>query len=315
MNLLQLKYFQTVAQLEHISKAAKQLHIAQPSLSMTIAKLEQELGVSLFDRKGRNIVLNPYGQMLLRHTNRIFQQFELLQNDFDSTKQQLENGFRLVVNNSACLYGWLPEFIAKYPEAKISQTVMSEEQAIDALLEEKTDLAIFHSSQSHPDIEELPLLEDEYMVLCSVLHPLAKKDTIVFDDIKNEPLLSPPAPNHLMTIANCIFSQKDATPNIIFEGNIKIAYKLASMGKGLLFSSRQMIYNSTRFPESVLKLTSPLLASPISDVDGHTTLSLCWKKKRTLPPMAKIFRDEFIKTYPRYVENKDFCEDTIFVAD
>ena len=51
MELLQLKYFQTVARLEHMTKAAEELHIAQPSLSKTIARLEKDLGVPLFDAK------------------------------------------------------------------------------------------------------------------------------------------------------------------------------------------------------------------------------------------------------------------------
>lgn len=62
MELLQLKYFQTVARLEHMTKAAEELHIAQPSLSKTIARLEKDLGVPLFDRQGRQITLNSFGK-------------------------------------------------------------------------------------------------------------------------------------------------------------------------------------------------------------------------------------------------------------
>ena len=72
MLLSQLNYFQVVAQYQHISKAAEQLHIAQPSLSSTISKLEKELNVSLFDRKGRNIKLNENGAKLLEHSKFIF---------------------------------------------------------------------------------------------------------------------------------------------------------------------------------------------------------------------------------------------------
>ena len=62
MELLQLKYFQTVAYMEHISKAAKKLNISQPSLSLMIKRLEDEMGTPLFDRIGRNIQLNDSGK-------------------------------------------------------------------------------------------------------------------------------------------------------------------------------------------------------------------------------------------------------------
>ena len=72
MNLLQLYYFQTVAKYEHLSKAADELHIAQPYLTRIIHSLENELGVSLFARHGRGIVLTQYGQTWLKYVNRIF---------------------------------------------------------------------------------------------------------------------------------------------------------------------------------------------------------------------------------------------------
>jgi len=65
MELLQLKYFRTIARFEHMTRAAEELHIAQPALSKTVSLLEKELGVLLFDRRGRNIFLNQYGKILL----------------------------------------------------------------------------------------------------------------------------------------------------------------------------------------------------------------------------------------------------------
>ena len=63
MELSQLKYFEIVAKHEHITRAAEELHIAQPSLSKAISRLEAELGVELFDRQGRNIKLNSFGRV------------------------------------------------------------------------------------------------------------------------------------------------------------------------------------------------------------------------------------------------------------
>lgn len=62
MEMLQLEYFRTVARLEHMTRAAQELHIAQPALSKTISRLEEDLGVPLFDRQNRQIRLNAFGK-------------------------------------------------------------------------------------------------------------------------------------------------------------------------------------------------------------------------------------------------------------
>ena len=71
MNLQQLEYFRVVATLEHITKAANVLHIAQPALSKIIKTLERELGLQLFDRVGKNIVLNENGKILLKYARQV----------------------------------------------------------------------------------------------------------------------------------------------------------------------------------------------------------------------------------------------------
>lgn len=71
MELTQLIYFQKVAQLEHLTKAAQELYISQPSLSQTIARLEADVGVPLFVRKGNSIHLNDYGRAFLKRVNEL----------------------------------------------------------------------------------------------------------------------------------------------------------------------------------------------------------------------------------------------------
>lgn len=87
LTLLALSYFQKTAELQHLTKAAEALHISQPSLSHTIKVLETELGVPLFSRSGRNIVLTRYGEILLRHTNRIMQELNGAQKELADTKE------------------------------------------------------------------------------------------------------------------------------------------------------------------------------------------------------------------------------------
>lgn len=71
----QLEYFQTLAQMQHVTKAAKSLSITQPALSRSIARLENHLGVPLFDRHGRSITLNQYGHIFLRRVQAMMKEY------------------------------------------------------------------------------------------------------------------------------------------------------------------------------------------------------------------------------------------------
>lgn len=116
MELLQLKYFQTVAYTEHISKAAAQLNIAQPSLSLTIKRLEDELGTPLFHRRGRNIQLNSSGEILLKHVNRIFIEIENAEMEIKTEEQQISNTIRISITNTRFLTGLISDYINGSPK-------------------------------------------------------------------------------------------------------------------------------------------------------------------------------------------------------
>ena len=77
MTLNQLIYFQTVARCQHFRLAASELNISQPSLSHSISNLEEELGIILFERKGRTVTLTKYGKIFLEHTDRILDDVRL----------------------------------------------------------------------------------------------------------------------------------------------------------------------------------------------------------------------------------------------
>ena len=76
MELTQLRYFKKVAKTEHITKAAEELHITQPALSRTISRLEEQVGVRLFDRNNNKIRLNSFGYVFLKRVERAFSELD-----------------------------------------------------------------------------------------------------------------------------------------------------------------------------------------------------------------------------------------------
>lgn len=83
MELRQLRYFVAVAELEHISEAAENLHVAQSAISRQIANLEEELGTKLFERVGRNVKLTPIGKTFLEHSIAALQAIDFAKKQID----------------------------------------------------------------------------------------------------------------------------------------------------------------------------------------------------------------------------------------
>ena len=113
MELLQLKYFTAAAEQQHITKAAERLHIAQPALTQSIKKLEEEMGVRLFDRSGRNIVLNETGRLFLQRITPILAELENLPDEMREAAGIFQRTIHLNVTAASAL---ITNIIIKYKE-------------------------------------------------------------------------------------------------------------------------------------------------------------------------------------------------------
>ena len=91
MEIQQLEYFKIVAEMQHMTHAAEKLNISQPALSKSISNIEQEIGVPLFDRQGRSIVLNRYGKLFLESVNMILEEYNKAKQEImDLVRQDME---------------------------------------------------------------------------------------------------------------------------------------------------------------------------------------------------------------------------------
>ena len=117
MELTQLRYFQTAAYYQHISRAAEELNISQPALSTMISRLEKELGVPLFDHNGRSIILNQNGQRFLQRVNHILMEVENSKRELQDIADEGDNSISLAVSSSQFLQG-MHAFMSQHPNYK-----------------------------------------------------------------------------------------------------------------------------------------------------------------------------------------------------
>ena len=140
INFTSLMYFQKVAELEHLTKAAEALHIAQPALSRTIRSMEEELDVSLFTHQGRNIHLTRDGHILLKYTNKILGSLDDLRQELQDSRDLQQLTVKLAIMSSSRL---IPAFLMKFKEEYPETILEIVPQNSDSANASRTDLTLF----------------------------------------------------------------------------------------------------------------------------------------------------------------------------
>ncbi len=210
MEMLQLRYFRELAKSQHLSKTAERLHVAQPSLSQTLKRLETELGVPLFDRVGKRIVLNQYGRIFLKYTEEVFASLDNARLELDVARQAEEKTVALYIHAASMLLPELMSQIYKKDEAirlKIFQRVGEVEQSMPSLY--LTASCVCPESNC-----SVVLLKEAIKLAVPTDHPLAKKDEITAADLADESFLSLTPSSDLAGILSFYCEQYDFCPNI-----------------------------------------------------------------------------------------------------
>jgi LysR family transcriptional regulator, transcription activator of glutamate synthase operon len=284
MELQQLKYFREVAEREHVTRAAEKLFVSQSAVSRAVTQLEKELGVPLFYRQGRAVVLSRYGRIFLEHSIRAL--------------NILESGKRLLCEQTAGESGTvslgflhslgvemvprlIKEYRRKHPGIQFTLLVQrSGEMLMKELVAGSIDLCLSVPGMfQQKGIHWKHLLNEELMIALSQTHRLAARRTLNMRELSSEPFLAL-SPEHTMRIIfDKLCSDASFLPKIAFQGmDIATLRGLIAAGLGIALLPPA----PTRFAGIVeIKLSQ---ARPIRP------LGLGWVEDRYLPPCAVEFR-------------------------
>jgi LysR family hydrogen peroxide-inducible transcriptional activator len=191
MTITQLKYVLAVAQYQNFTKAAEKVFVTQPTLSMQIQKLEDELDVQIFDRSKKPIELTITGRKIVDQARNIVNESDRIQDIVDQEKGFIGGEFKIGVIPTVMptlLPMFLTNFANKYPKVKLRIQELNTENIIDGLMDGSIDAAIAATPLSHDRIKEKPLYYEPFVVY----DPLSKKSgsqKITMDDVDMERLL------------------------------------------------------------------------------------------------------------------------------
>lgn len=301
MEMKQLLFFRRTAELEHMTRAAEQLMVAQPFLSKTIAALEDELGVPLFDHVGRQIKLNDYGRAFYARVQRIFLELEDAQKELDDLSLRKEQGVSIVTNTSLYMPGLLSHFRRCLPDAQFHQRSARRFRIMKMLHSGEADFAICSPPLTEdPELETITLIHD----ICPVIYPpghwLEGRCNVDLRELKDEPFISALPGYAIRDLAEGFFQAAGIHPKIIVESSDTSSIpNYIRNGFGVAFSPLSALLQNTLLQDGHIRYVE------IEDPPCIGVVGLTWKKGRYLTRAGKRFRDfasaYFASVDPQYL--------------
>ncbi|MFZ1319314.1 MAG: LysR family transcriptional regulator [Candidatus Nitrotoga sp.] len=188
LTIRQLRIFDAVARHLSHSRAAKELYLSQPAVSMQIKQLEQSVGLSLFDQVGKQMYLTDAGQEMLHYTRSIAQQLEEMDAMLSEMKG-LEYGRLNIFAVSTASYfiaQLLAKFVQQHPKLKVSLNVANRDAVIKLLADNSADLAIMGQPPEGTDMLSQPFMQNPLVVIAAHNHPLTKVRNIKPNQLEQE---------------------------------------------------------------------------------------------------------------------------------
>lgn len=214
MTLLQLQYFQTLAHVLHYTQAAAGLHIAQPSLSYSIKELEKELGVKLFEKDSRHIKLTIYGEQFLPYAERILSMLDegvnVLHQMAGSAQQIIRLGYFHSISASL-----IPSIMLDIYGQDQNQNIrfqFAEAASFDLFqMLKKGELDFSFCLHQDEELESVVVMRQPLYLAVPEHHPLAKRESVTFQDFAREPVVMLDKPSNLRTQLDRVYAKRSHT--------------------------------------------------------------------------------------------------------
>lgn len=183
--LRQLEVFLAVARDESVSSAAKALAMSQSAASGSLADLERQFDLQLFDRIGKRLQLNDLGRSLRPRAEAVLDQSLALERAFASQKEvgRLRVGATLTIGNYLAV-PLMARFMREHKDAELTLAVANTEEIARQMANFEIDVGLIEGEVEHPDLETTPWRDDRLVVFCAPGHPFARKRALTDSDLR-----------------------------------------------------------------------------------------------------------------------------------
>ena len=289
MQLLQLKYFLTIAELNNISRAAEELYVSQPSLSRSISRLEEDLGFELFIRTKNTVKLSPAGKAYYEYVKKAL---ELLECGILEARKLSHTADSTITVETSLAANLL--LVREYNDSlnleQVKLTVTDNAAIRNDLLSSKTQFGICIGHLSSELLTHIPLMESPFYLAVNRRGAFAGIESVTLRETLSENLFCSSMGN-TVTMLNKIYSAAGLTPHIIPLDGKDILFDAVEKGLGCVLALplcgiRKRYYKN---PED-----DPIKFIPVTDIKTSHTIHLIMRKDAELTDRQHAFID-FIK--------------------
>ncbi|MFD2332857.1 LysR family transcriptional regulator [Cohnella sp. GCM10020058] len=239
MQLQQLEFFQCIAKHGNLSRAAQELHIAQPALSKMMSRLETEMGASLFIRTGRGIKLTEAGNMLLYHSRRMMSDWEDAVRSIRDLSLSGREQVKLAMYPTFVWYilpQFLADFVQRHPAIELEIEQGLSDVVTDLVINHRMEAGIVTAPAAHPQLLESPLHVEKFGLLVPSSHPWAARSFIPLQELHGQPLILSTVNRWFESFIRPIFHQFAIEPDVrLVVHQYDVIKELVRAGLGVAF--------------------------------------------------------------------------------
>lgn len=295
MELLQLKYFLAVAKSQQLSKTAQEFFVTPSAVSTSISRLEDELGVELFDRVGRNIRLNAYGQIYARHIADVFDTLESARSEIQQFQQRSRNHVSVSVMNPILWGGAITHFHSLHPEIAVRLSPFEGQNKSVFPPPSNADFVIASPSAFHPRGWECEIiLDDPVLLAVPPGHRFAGRRSLDLAEARDEWFISLLPDYSFRQYCDELCIQAGFTPRSKFECDYTMRPRMLP-GHDMVCLTTRLAQLSGVFRDAVF--------IPISSPPCHRAQAIFWKKSRRLSDAPLLFKSFLLEYYQNYSTN------------
>lgn len=285
MDLRKLEIFSRVAELGSFSRAAEQLHMAQPAVSIAVRRLEESLGVPLLDRSGRKLTLTAEGRNLVVRAGRILEQVEDIKRSTRCMSDLLQGQLQIGCPSMLATYflpDLLADFLGEYPGLTASVTQAGTGRVERMLLADEIEIGVISSEpgSAQAELELLPLVSRQMVLCVAPEHPLANRKRLRVRDLQDEP----------MVIYESGYFIRARLDQLCAEAGVSPDYRLQSNFLPLLIRMVRQRLGSTVGLDIMAQQEPDLLGIPFSP-SVQVPMALAKRRGRTISRANQAFMD------------------------